>query len=126
MSIPETAAGRRPTGLSTENLPPTSGGTLKSRYPSRRANARRAPRSGSVVTTTRRRVRRVPSRLRISLRKTRHCASVSAVPPDFVTTLTAVFLKSSRSIAPATNSGSTLSRTKTRGRLFRFSRGRRL
>ena len=44
MSMPTSAAGSRPTGESTLNRPPTSGGTSSVAIPSRVASSRRAPR----------------------------------------------------------------------------------
>ena len=49
MSIPAAAIGSNPTGVRTENLPPTSSGTTKVSYPSASANVFKAPFALSVV-----------------------------------------------------------------------------
>ena len=49
MSTPVTAAGQSPTGESTENRPPTLGGTGSVGIPSASAMRRSAPCVGSVV-----------------------------------------------------------------------------
>ena len=49
MSIPAQAIGSNPTGVSTENLPPTSSGITNVSYPSSSANFFNAPFTLSVV-----------------------------------------------------------------------------
>ena len=49
MSTPATARGSRPTGVSTENRPPTLAGITKVSQPSSVAICRRAPLQGSVM-----------------------------------------------------------------------------
>ena len=49
MSIPATAIGNKPTGVSTENLPPTSSGIINVSYPSSSDTCFNAPFLASVV-----------------------------------------------------------------------------
>ena len=49
MSIPATAIGNNPTGVSTENLPPTSSGIINVSYPSSSDTCFNAPFLASVV-----------------------------------------------------------------------------
>ena len=48
--MPLAAIGKSPTGVSTENLPPTLLGITKVSYPSDSANSLKAPFFSSVVT----------------------------------------------------------------------------
>ncbi len=49
--IPATAMGSKPTGVSTEYLPPTLSGITNVLYPSCIANVRKAPLEASVMAT---------------------------------------------------------------------------
>ena len=49
MSIPATAIGNNPTGVNTENLPPTSSGIINVSYPSSSDTCFNAPFLASVV-----------------------------------------------------------------------------
>ena len=130
MSMPTSAAGSSPTGDSTLNRPPTSGGTLSVAMPSRAAISRSAPRAGSVVNT-RWRWAAAPSASSSQARTTRYCAIVSAVPPDLLMTLTSTRRGSIRRSAAPIVVGSTLSSTVSRGKNSRpssshsFQAGRR-
>ena len=116
VSIPASAAGRSPTGESTENLPPTFPGTGSERRPRSSARPLRKPRRASVVTTTWSRTAPGPT-VSSSLPQTvRNRARVSAVEPDLLTTLKSVRARSRRPSSATVESGSGLSRTCSRGR----------
>lgn len=82
ISMPNKAAGRRPTGVKTEKRPPTFSGMSKVGIPCSVAIWRRRPFLGSVINTK--------FSLGASLRKYKYWLMVSGVLPDLVMTMNRV------------------------------------
>src|SRR3989338_8461778 len=124
ISTPAIADGKRPTAEKTEYLPPTLGGTGRLLKHSSAAIFLNGPFTGSVVITIWF-LYFLPSLFLSRSLITRNCATVSAVPPDFVITLNTVFLRFKIFRRGLKLSGSILSQKKTL-RPFLLSLGRRL
>ncbi len=108
--MPHTAAGKRPTGVSSENLPPTPLGIKKVLKPSCFAIFIRLPFSASVVAIIWSWYLS-PSFVFNMSWMIKNWDMVSEVLPDFVITLKAVFSISITSKRASILSGSTLSTT---------------
>ena len=89
-SMPMSAAGSTPTGVSTLNRPPTLAGMSSAVMPSARAIGRSAPLTGIGDEDEVLRRAASPSAASSAARTMRYCAIVSAVPPDFDVTRNSV------------------------------------
>ena len=83
MSIPAQAIGNNPTGVNTENLPPTSSGITNVSYPSSSASFLSAPRDLSVVANILLLASSFPYFASICFLKTLKAIAGSVVVPDF-------------------------------------------